>query len=212
MKKQTHIFLITIMAISFLGHLLIYSRLPQTVPIHWGASGRVDGYGPKYMDLILAASPVLMYVLMRVLPNIDPKTASYQKHEKAYEIFIAALTFFMIGMSWTVPLTVFGIQMNMSTITMIAVGVLFLLMGNFMPQIRPNYTFGIKTPWTLENEWVWKKTHQAGGILFCLLGVLMIAAAFLGVLMVPSIILIIAATGWLYYYSWRLYQKVKEEE
>jgi uncharacterized membrane protein len=46
------------------------------------------------------------------------------------------------------------------------IGILIALLGNYFQSIRPNYFIGIRTPWTLENETVWKKTHRLGGRLW----------------------------------------------
>lgn len=209
MKKQFHIILITVMVLSFIGHLILYPGLPDTIPTHWGFDGTVDGYGPKYMDLVLAALPLFIYVVLLIVPRIDPRSASYAKHRPAYQAFVTAITLFLIILSWGSVLAVKGFAIDISQVTIIAIGILMLLMGNYLPQIRSNYTFGIKTPWTIENEWVWRKTHQAGGIVFCVIGIVMIAAAFLRFLMVPSFILVMAGSVWLYIYSWLLYKKVK---
>ena len=79
-----------------------------------------------------------------------------------------------------------------------------------MPQIRPTYFFGIKTPWTLENPDVWRKTHKFGGILFCIMGVLFILSAFFGSeLFVHGILVpvILGSVAVLYIYSYVLYRK-----
>ncbi len=212
MKKYFHIFLIALMALSFIGHLVIYPSLPDTIPTHWGFDGMVDGWGPKYMDLILAALPAGMYVLLIVMPKIDPRSASYSRHRQAYHIFITAILLFMIGLSWASVMAAKGIPVNISQICMGALGILLLLTGNYMPQIRPNYTFGIRTPWTIDNEWVWKKTHQAGGVVFCLSGILMAASAFFSFLTVPSFILLIGGSLGLTLYSYLLYRKVKDQD
>ena len=147
--------------------------------------------------------------MLLIVPRIDPRSASYAKHRPAYQAFVTAITLFLIILSWGSVLAVKGFDIDISQVTIIAIGILMLLMGNYLPQIRSNYTFGIKTPWTIENEWVWRKTHQAGGIVFCVIGIVMIAAAFLRFLMVPSFILVMAGSVWLYIYSWLLYKKVK---
>ena len=95
------------------------------------------------------------------------------------------------------------------SILAVLLGIIFFIIGNYMPQIRSNYTFGIKTPWTLESPAVWKKTHAMGGIIFCVCGVLTIAAGIFAVSWAMYVMLAVILLGslWLYVYSWLLYRK-----
>ena len=54
------------------------------------------------------------------------------------------------------------------------IGAFFVLLGNYFKTIKPNYFVGIRTPWTLENEAVWKSTHKLGGKLWVVGGLLII--------------------------------------
>lgn len=56
----------------------------------------------------------------------------------------------------------------------IIIGVLFIVIGNYFKTIKPNYFIGIRTPWTLENETVWKKTHKLGGKMWFIGGILIV--------------------------------------
>src|SRR5205085_3618863 len=60
----------------------------------------------------------------------------------------------------------------------VLVGAMFVVIGNVMPRARPNWLFGIRTPWTLTNDRVWERTHRIGGLLFVIAGILLIVAAF----------------------------------
>ena len=54
---------------------------------------------------------------------------------------------------------------------------LLIVMGNVLPRARPNWMFGIRTPWTLSNDRVWERTHRVGGYLMLGAGVVILAAA-----------------------------------
>lgn len=71
-----------------------------------------------------------------------------------------------------------GIPVQIDLFVPIGIGVLFIVLGNYLPKIKPNYFIGIRTPWTLENETVWQKTHRLGGKVFVVMGVLMMFTAF----------------------------------
>ncbi|KEF37930.1 SdpI/YhfL protein family [Schinkia azotoformans MEV2011] len=54
-----------------------------------------------------------------------------------------------------------------------------MFLGKYMSRIQFNYTMGIRTPWTLANEEVWRRTHQLGGPLWLIGGIIIIILAFL---------------------------------
>ena len=208
MKKLTLV-LLALSILSLIGQLLVLPYLPDTVPTHWNAAGEIDGYGSKYTNLFLAALPLLMLGLFALTPRIDPRKESYEKHRKAYDIFRVFMTLFFIALTWVINAAAMGWPVDVGRIISIALGVMFLVLGNYMPQILSNYTFGIKTPWTLESPYVWRKTHAAGGVLFCICGIVMIAAGIITTkwMATLSIALMIISVIGLYLYSWLLFRK-----
>ena len=112
--------------------------------------------------------------------------------------------------SWLSELAVFGKLPDGSNIVSILVcggiGVLFIIMGNFMPQVKQNYTFGCRTPWALSDEHNWQRTQRMGGITFVVMGI-----AFLGGLLgdiATLVVLLVAVLGgsaWIYLYSYLVY-------
>jgi uncharacterized membrane protein len=93
------------------------------------------------------------------------------------------------------------------------VGILFIVIGNYMGKIRPNWFMGIRTPWTLSSEEVWNKTHRFGGRVFMAGGALMIIMGWLplawrGPLLVAMVVMILLGTVG---YSYLLYAKENKE-
>lgn len=200
---------LTLCIISFIGQLILYPRLPEVVATHWDFNGEVNGYSSKPTLLFLSLLPLLLLLLFQVIPKLDPRGRNYQKHEKAYDAMILSTTLLMIGVTWVTNLSALHYAVPVEGLVPVGVGILFLVLGNYMPQIRPNYTFGIKTPWALENEWVWKKTHAFGGKVFCFMGILMILSGLLPGkwLTLLTIVIVIAGTLWMYVYSYLMYKK-----
>lgn len=207
--KKTKIVLIVICVLSFLGQLYIYPQLPDVIPTHWGISGEADGFSDKSTALFLALVPLILLLAFQVIPKIDPRGANYKKHAKAYDYFITAFTLFLVAITWLSSLVALGADARVNQLVPVGVGILFLIIGNYMPQIRSNYTLGVKTPWTIESEWVWKKTHVMGGIVFCILGILFILTGILASELLGSLSLavLLISTAWLYLYSYLLYRK-----
>jgi uncharacterized membrane protein len=170
MKIKLDRWMMVVIFISIIITGVIYNRLPDQVPIHWNIAGEIDDYGSRYFVWFTALLPLMMIGFMNVIPKIDPKKESYKKHKKAYEKVIIVLSLFFIILHWMSITAALGYAVPVGMIVSKMVGKLFIIMGNYMGQIRPNYTFGIKTPWTLADETVWKKTHRVGGIAFIIAG------------------------------------------
>lgn len=164
---------------SLIAYALLYSRLPEAIPSHWNAAGEIDDTMNKANYSLLILLPIGIYLMMKVLPLIDPKRKAYQIHAKAYQVILLATYIMMSLFAWLGVLTAMGMRFDVSRIALFSIGILFIVMGNFMPQIRQNYFFGIKTPWTLASEVVWKKTHRVGGYTFTIAGILAICLGFL---------------------------------
>ncbi|WP_432662123.1 SdpI family protein [Wukongibacter baidiensis] len=205
--------LVFLMIISILGTIFVYSSLPERIPGHFNFKGEVDRYDDKISVFFTALLPLAIYLLMLFLPKIDPKRKSYQKHKKAYDISKTIMVIFMVMLHWVIILYSLGFNIDVGIIVRVGVGILFIVLGNFMSQIRHNYFFGIKTPWTLSNETVWKKTHRVGAFSFIVAGLIMIASSpFSGIMAQASLITAIAVAA-LYpiVYSYIVYRKISKE-
>ena len=204
--------LIILMILSILGTVFVYSSLPQKIPGHFNFKGEVDRYDDKNSIFLTGLLPLGIYLLMIFLPKIDPKRSSYQKHKKAYDIIKIIMVLFMIIIHWIIIFYSLGFDINVSMLIRIAIGILLIVMGNFMSQVRQNYFFGIKTPWTLANETVWKKTHRIGGFSFLIGGLILIASSFFNeTLGAISLITAIAIAGFYpVIYSYMEYRKISK--
>lgn len=179
-KKKSNIYNCLIIVAAFLIGILMYDKLPETIPIHWNFAGEVDGYGSKFIGLFVP--PIIMIVLwfgMMYLPKIDPRKENYKKFDKSYGILQSVLlTFFFIIQVISILVSM-GYDISINKIIPIVVGVLMIFIGNYMPKAKSNFFYGIKTPWTLSSEVSWKKTHRLGGKLFVISGLISILAHFI---------------------------------
>ena len=208
MKK--HVFPLGITLLTLVAWLIALPHLPATMPIHWGANGEADGFATKINAMILTVGiMVLIYFIIAFVPRIDPRKENYKYFSKTYNILLNAvlLLFFFVNMSTI--LQGLGYNVPMSYIAPIMAGLVFIIIGNFLQRVRSNYFMGIRTPWTLSNETVWKKTHRLSGKLFFIGGLLILISAFLpdgykSVIMWGSIVLCVAIP---YLYSYLAYKK-----
>ena len=152
----------------------LWNNLPEKVPTHWNLKGEIDDWGSKYSLIgIVFLLPVFTYVLMLAIPKIDPKKRLDLMAGKYYQIkfvlvlFMSVLALFIIHSSRSQML-------SSPSIVVVLVGVLFMALGNYFKVIKQNYFVGIKTPWTLESEEVWKLTHILAGKLWIVGGLLIV--------------------------------------
>lgn len=180
MKNKSNIYNLILIVTSLLIELLVYNKLPDLVPVHWNVSGEIDGYGPKIVGAFL--TPVIMIFTwggMKFLPKIDPRKRNYEKFEKSYSIIVNMLiTFFFVVHIVTLG-TALGYNIPVGMIVPIIVGLLFVVIGNYMPKLKSNFFIGIKTPWTLSSEFSWRKTHRLSSKLFVAAGIVIIISGFI---------------------------------
>lgn len=190
----------------------IYPHLPPQIPVHWGVSGQIDQYGDKRMIFVFSFLPLIIYTCMQLLPKIDPKKASYHLHSKAYQTVSFAMALFMAGIYIATSLAATGHNLSIDIFVKAGIGILLVVSGNVLSQIRPNYFFGIRTPWTLANENVWKKTHRIGSYAFVFCGTIIFGSAFIKG--VPGFVLFISSilftTVFIFVYSYVIFKKETE--
>lgn len=187
MKKLTSLLkedwvIIILLILGFVLGAYFYPSLPDKVPIHWDAKGEVNGYGSRFFGAVgLPLINVAMYLLFRALPFIDPKKKNYETFKATYRFVMYLIIVFFLGMEIMTLLIATGIAVNMPLLIQIMVSLLFILLGNVMGRFKHNYFVGIKTPWTLASEEVWRKTHRLAAPLWVLGGIANIVLALLGI-------------------------------
>lgn len=152
-----------------------------SLPVHWNAAGEADRYGGKAEALLLLPAVTIgVLLLFTLIRYIDPLRANIERSGQAYRAVLLGVLFFMAVLHTGAVLSALGYPINVGLLAAPAVGLMFVIMGNYMGKIRRNYMFGVRTPWTLASELSWNKTHRITGKLFVLSGLLTIGATFLG--------------------------------
>ncbi len=175
LKKEIPFLLISI--VPFIYLLSIYSELADQVPTHWNYKGEIDSYSDKsFLFVILFLLIGLNYLIFLVLPKLDTKQKLQQMGTKLdnlrliMTLFMSILGFYIVYLSKN--------EGHSSESLLPIIGLLIACLGNYFPVLKPNYFIGIRTPWTLENDEVWRKTHQFAGKIWFIGGLLM-ALSFL---------------------------------
>ncbi|MDE3144446.1 MAG: SdpI family protein [Bacteroidota bacterium] len=210
MKKAnlTDVAALVIWLLPIIYFIKIYANLPQTIALHFGLDGKPNRFGDK--TELLWTMPLLsivtfgIYFLIKYLPKIDPKkTAGYsaetfKKISFALVIFLSGLQVFIINSSVT---GYFGLD----KLFLPFMGLFFAYLGNLMHSIKSNYFVGIRTPWTLEDPDTWRATHQLGGKMWFIGGIIITISTLLlppkiGFIFFITIIVIISLVPVIYSY------------
>lgn len=214
-RKHFHfsdIIIISLILISFIIGVIFYGSMPARMASHWGIDGKVDGYtgrgfGMFFMPVLL----LLLYILLKLVPTMDPLKENIKQFENYYNFFIAVIVTFMF---YVYALTIFwnlGYYFNMSYAIVPGLSVLFFYVGILVEKAKMNYTIGIRTPWTLASENVWNKTHKLGGFVFKTIAVLCFISMFLPrIFFILSLFFIVGLFIWIVVYSYLEYRKEKK--
>jgi uncharacterized membrane protein len=211
--RKTTLGVAGLVLLSFILSIYFYPQVPERMATHWNFQGEVNGYMSKFWGLFF--TPVVMTgiaTLFLVIPRIDPKKENIEKFRKYYDGFVILFILFMVAVHLQILLWNVGIQISPNTVLPAGTGLLFYYIGILMENADRNWFVGVRTPWTLSSDRVWKKTNLLGGKLFKLAGIVAIFGTFFPKLAVFFIIVpALLVAGFNVIYSYFEYQKELRE-
>ncbi|MBO6532054.1 SdpI family protein [Allomuricauda sp.] len=179
MNLKKELPLIGIVLLPFVYLAYIWNQLPAQVPMHYNIEGEIDRYGNKSeLILIPIMTSLLIYLIFLAVPYIDPKK-QIQKMGGKYDTLKFIITTFMSILALFIIYTAKNQTLTDPDYILLGCGVLFLILGNYFKTLKANYFIGIRTPWTLESESVWKATHKLAGKIWFLGGLLIILSCLI---------------------------------
>jgi uncharacterized membrane protein len=169
-----------IAALAVAASIWAYPRLPPTVATHWDLRGTADGFSSRgWAIAIIPLVIALITVLFNVLPKVDPRRENYAKFLGTYWLIANAVIVFMLVAHAMIIASGLGFSVRVDRLMPIGIGLLFVFLGNYLTRVEPNWFVGIRTPWTLSSDTVWRRTHRTGGGLMVIGGLVLVAGAFL---------------------------------
>jgi uncharacterized membrane protein len=173
---------VALLAVMVLLSAIVWTAVPDRMPVHWGPSGAPDRFGTRVEGLlIIPVVAAALYALMVVVPRFDPLRANYGRFAGAYAGLRALVVGFLAALHAIVVASALGWQASMLVAVPLLCGLLFAGTGALLDRLQPSWFVGIRTPWTLSSDEAWTKTHRLGGRLFIATGVLTILLALLRV-------------------------------
>jgi uncharacterized membrane protein len=184
MTRKSTFIVSNIIILGMLGlSLWTWIAIPQQpIPVHFGIDGQPDAYGSKFEGLmVLPLVTSAANLLFIFLPRIEPRAENLLRSSKAYSsIWLSTIAFLAVIHGGAIAVVLGQATRLPTTVVEIAVGLLLMVMGNYMAKIRSNFFFGIRTPWTLSSEKSWYKSHRLGGWLLFGLGLGCVTVAIAG--------------------------------
>jgi len=146
-----------------------YPRLPPTVATHWNLNGTPNGFSSRLVAVSIMPLVILaMTGLFNVLPKLDPRKENYAKFIHVYWLIANAVIVFIAVAHVLIISSALGFPVKIDRLMPLGIGLLFIFLGNYLTRVEPNWFVGIRTPWTLSSDTVWRKTHRTGGWLMVL--------------------------------------------
>lgn len=180
-KKNLKVLIITstVILLPILAGVILWNQLPNPMPTHWNASGEIDGWSSKAFAVFgLPWILVAAQWLCLLGTAADPKKKNHS--DKIIHLVLWIIPVLSVVLHTITYLTALGYGVRMEVVMPVLMGLIFTIIGNYMPKCKQNYTIGIKIPWTLDNEENWNKTHRFAGWLWTFCGVAIMLTGFLG--------------------------------
>ena len=172
-NKKTLIITSIVTILPVLIGIICWNRLPEVMATHFGFNNEANGFSSKAFAVF--GLPMILLAVLWVgafvtahdpkRQNISPKMFSLMLWIAPVISLVAATTIYPVNL---------GYELDIAFFSELLVGLMFIIIGNYLPKARQNYTIGIKIPWTLANEENWNRTHRLAGYLWMICGILMI--------------------------------------
>lgn len=159
----------------------LWPHMPPRVPDHWDADGQPNGYASRFWAVAIWPLLILgLALLAALLPRISPRRFGMESFAGIYAALMLVIQGVVLVLGIAAMLAGAGHAVPMATVAPLSVGVLLVVLGNYMGKLRRNFFVGIRSPWTLASEAVWERTHRLAGWVYVLAGVAMVVLALAG--------------------------------
>ena len=178
--RKTLIITTIIILLPILAGIILWNQLPQQFPTHFNAAGEVDGWSSKAFGVFGLPLILVAFQWLCVVGSLkmDPKAENLQG--KMFSLVLWIIPVLSVVMNALVYCTALGMDMKVQIIVPLLVGLLLVIIGNWLPKCKPTWTLGIKLPWTLADEDNWNRTHRFAGPVWVVCGLVIVACGLIG--------------------------------
>lgn len=171
---------LVMLGLAFLIVIISLVFMPDTVPIHYDLKGNIDNYGSKYVYLAIPGSALLVWIFLHLIARFAYK----EKPENQKLIYLTSacvnFVFIILEIIFVALAFVKGDKKPIDNIIYpilnVALGISFIIIGNFLPKLTKNKLIGLRTPWSLYNDNTWNISQRYGGYILVGIGFILIIA------------------------------------
>lgn len=208
--SRTWIISIVFVLVAVATGIWLYPQMPSTVATHFDAAGDANGWSPRWLAAFMPTFMELgLAILTWVLPLISPRKFGIKPFARVYEVVMLVIQGAVLVVGVCVALKGAGYHVPLATIGTLAIGVMLMVIGNYMGKLRKNFFIGIRTPWTLASDAVWERTHRMAGWLFMLAGLVWIVLGLTGANYWVSVAVMLVAALAPAAYSFVVYRRLE---
>ena len=182
LKKYRKTLIVTtiIILLPMLAGMILWNKLPEQFPIHFNAAGEVDSYSSKAFGVFGLPLILVLFQWLCTVGSLkmDPKAENLEG--KVFSLVLWIIPVLSVVMNALVYCTALGMDMKVQIIVPLLVGLLMVIIGNWLPKCKPTWTLGIKLPWTLADEDNWNRTHRFAGPIWVAGGMIIMLCALIG--------------------------------
>ena len=190
--KKTIIFTTIVTLLPIVAGVFFWDQLPEQLAIHFNAAGEPDGWASKAAAVLgLPAGLAALHLVLLFVTDKDPKRQNISNASKMLMLWVSPFISWL-GMAMTIGFALEAVR-NITSIVSVCLGILFMVIGNFLPKCLPSYTVGIKLPWTLHSDDNWRYTHRIGGFCFMAAGLITLMGGIFGIVWAAAPALVLAA-------------------
>ena len=191
--------------------MIVWNKLPESMPIHWGVNGEADRWSSKpFAVFVLPLLVLAIHGICIFASRKDFRDKKQSPKVMGLVLWICPLLSVMAN-SLTYAISL-GKEINVLFVVSLTMGALFVLIGNYLPKCQQNRTVGIRIIWTLKNEANWNATHRFAGKVWVIGGLLLMASSLLPYSILPwaMIALLVVFISLPVLYSYRFYRKERQ--
>ena len=167
MKNRYRYMMVIMTLLAILSALYTYTRVNDEIAVHWGRNGEADGYAPKQLLLLFPFLIPAFDLLLKLLFRLEPRKRNMLKSSSGYAVIRLVIgAILCVCTIFTCLEALYPKKININIVAPFMVGIMIMIIGNVLPKIHSNYIIGIRNPWTLENEDIWRKTQRLSGRLW----------------------------------------------
>lgn len=208
-NKKTLILTSIVTLLPILIGILLWNKLPDSMATHFNFDNAADGYREKWFAVIIEPFILLaLHLIMAMIIAADPRKKNISS--RVYGITIWIIPASSLALAVVIYPYNLGIHFNISLFIGIFLGVIYIIVGNYLPKTRQNYTIGFKLPWTYANEENWNKTNRLSGVINIVIGILIIINAAMGLFNIFYSLLVAVLIGTLIPLGYSYFLHVKK--